>query len=140
MGGVITRRYIQIFGNSDIDKIILVTSPNHGVDDKVRDYCAVIGPEASCKDLDRDGDLMQKLNSEPTEYVSTYNIIGVGCNMGEESGDGVIKESSQYLVGAKNFYFEGKCDEINFEFFHEYILFPRRYPEVYRKILEILER
>ena len=139
MGGIVTRKYIQLFGNNDVDKVIFVTVPNHGVEDKVKDYCGVIGPEASCNDLDGNGIFMNELNNEPTEVVPTYNIIGIGCNMGDESGDGVIKNSSQYLEYAENYYFEGVCDEINFEFFHEYIIFPERYPEVYKKIYEILQ-
>jgi hypothetical protein len=139
MGGVVTRRYIQLFGNKDVDKVILVTVPNHGVEDKVKEYCGVIGPEASCNDLDRNGIFINELNNEPTENVPIYNIVGIGCNMGNEFGDGVIKNSSQYLESAENYYFEGVCNEINFEFFHEYILFPEIYPEVYNKIYEILQ-
>ena len=138
MGGVVARRYIQLFGGEDIDRAVLVTSPNHGVDDKVRDYCAVIGPEASCNDLNGDGIFMKDLNNNPSEEVPIYNIIGIGCNMGDESGDGVIKNSSQYLESANNYYFRGSCDEVNFRFFHEYILFPEVYPRVYEKIYDII--
>ena len=82
---------------------------------------------------------MNELNNKPTEKVPTYNIIGIGCKMGDESGDGVIKNSSQYLDTAENYYFKGYCNEINFEFFHEYITSPDLYPEVYNKIYEILQ-
>jgi len=138
MGGVVTRKYIQLFGGDDIDKAILVSSPNHGVEDKIRDYCAVIGPEASCNDLDKDGIFMKNLNNNLREEIPIYNIIGIGCNMGDDTGDGVIKNSSQYLEFAENYYFKGICDEINFKFFHESILFPELYPKVYDKIYEII--
>lgn len=139
MGGVVARRYIQIFGGDNIGKAILVTAPNHGVDDKIRDYCAVIGPEVSCNELDENSVFMKNLNSAPPPKIPIYNIIGIGCNMGDETGDGFIKNSSQYLQSAVNYYFSGTCYEPDFEFFHEYIIFPDRYPEVYAKIYEILK-
>jgi pimeloyl-ACP methyl ester carboxylesterase len=139
MGGIVTRRYLQIFGGENVEKAILVTSPNHGIDDKIRDYCAVIGPEVSCNELDKDSSFMADLNTAPISKVPIYNIVGVGCNMGAETGDGFIKNSSQYLDSATNYYFTGKCNEPNFEFFHEYIVFPDKYPAVYNKIYEILK-
>lgn len=139
MGGVVTRRYIQIFGGKDVEKIILITVPNHGIDDKIRDYCALIGPEASCRDLDKDSILINKINNAPTDIVPTHNIIGIGCNMGTETGEGIVKNSSQYLDYATNYYIKGVCNELNFEFFHETILYPDRYPEVYNIISKIIK-
>lgn len=139
MGGVVTRRYIQLFGDSNVEKAILVTTPNHGVSDKVRDYCAVIGPEVSCEDLDKDSAFMKELNSYWNSKIPIYNFIGIGCDMGDETGEGVVKNSSQYLDSAINYYFTGTCNELNFEFFHEYIVDPEKYPKVYNKIYEILK-
>ncbi|MCK9595890.1 hypothetical protein M0R19_01760 [Candidatus Pacearchaeota archaeon] len=138
MGGVVARRYIQIFGGENIDKLILLTVPNFGVDDKIRAYCALIGPEASCNDLDKDSILMNRLNNAPTEIVPTYNIIGIGCNMGSETGDGIVKNSSQYLSYATNYYIKGSCNELGFNFLHQNILNPNAYPESYNTIKEIL--
>lgn len=141
MGGVVTRRYIQIFGAGDIDKIILITVPNKGIDDKIKDYCGVIGPQESCDDLGKDSVLMNKLNNDPTEIVPTYNFIGIGCDMGAETGDGIIKNSSQYLETATdNFYFTGKCNEFSFDYFHEDLVDPELYPEVYNTLKEILSK
>lgn len=139
MGGVVARRYIQIFGGSNVEKAIFVTSPHHGIDDKIRDYCAVIGPEVSCRELDENSIFMNQLNNMGTEKIPIYNFVGTGCDMGDETGDGVIKNSSQYLETAKNYYFKGTCDEINFAFFHEYIIHPDKYPEVYNTLYEILK-
>lgn len=140
MGGVVARRYIQIFGGKDVEKLILITVPNHGVDDKVRDYCAVIGPEASCNDLSEDSILMNKLNNAPTDIVPTYNIVGIGCDMGDDTGDGIIKNSSQYLDYATNYYFNGTCNELSFGYFHEFIIDSDKYPEVYTMIRELLKK
>ncbi len=139
MGGLVARRYIQIFGGEDVDKAIYVTVPNHGVEGKVKDFCALIGPEIVCKELGKDSLLINKLNNAPTDIIPTYNIVGIGCNMGEDTGDGVIKNSSQYLDYATNYYVNGTCNELDFEFFHETILYPHRYPEAYEIIKQILK-
>jgi hypothetical protein len=82
---------------------------------------------------------MNELNNGPTDIVPTYNIIGIGCDMGTETGEGVLKNSSQYLDYATNYYVKGTCNELNFDFFHESIILPDRYPETYNLIKDILK-
>jgi hypothetical protein len=138
MGGVVTRRYIQIFGGDSVDKIILIDVPNHGISDKIKDYCAVIGSETACNDMKEDSVLINQVNNDETDFVPAYNIVGVGCNMGEETGDGIVKNSSQYLNYATNYYVNGTCNELSFLYFHETVLSPKLYPEVYEIIKKIL--
>jgi len=138
MGGVVTRRYIQIFGGNDLDKVILISVPNHGISDKVKDFCAVFGAETACNDMREDSILINQLNNAVTDSVEIHNIIGLGCNMGDEMGDGIIKMSSQYLDGSKNYYVNGTCNEVNFDFFHETILYPDVYPKVYNIVKKLL--
>ena len=140
MGGVVTRKYLQTFGGENVDKIILVTVPNHGIDGKTRDYCALLGAEVACKEMDKDSAFMKNLNSQTSAIVPTYNIIGVGCNMGDETGDGIIKNSSQYLSYATNYQISGTCDELSFKYLHEYIVYPDKYPETYVTIRDILRK
>lgn len=139
MGGIVTRRYVQIFGGENIDKAIFITVPNHGVEGKVRDYCSVIGPAASCNDLSKDSIFMNELNNKPTDTIPIYNIVGIGCQMGDETGDGIIKNSSQYLPSATNYYLKGTCNELAFVYFHEEIVYPEKYPEAYNLIVDILK-
>jgi hypothetical protein len=138
MGGVVTRRYLQIFGGDNVDKIILITVPNHGITDKIKDYCAVFGSETACNDMKSDSILINQVNNDETNLVSDYNIIGSGCNMGDETGDGIVKNSSQFLDYATNYYVNGTCNELNFDYFHESILSPKLYPEVYEILKKIL--
>jgi hypothetical protein len=138
MGGIVTRRYLQVFGGESIEKVILVTVPNHGISDKVRSYCAVFGAETACNDMNEESILMNQLNNVKEEFSEIYNIIGIGCNMGDETGDGIVKNSSQFLDSAKNYYVNGSCDEFDFEFFHETILYPNFYPEAYKIIKKLL--
>ncbi len=139
MGGVVTRKYVQTFGGKNVDEIIIVTAPNHGIDSKIRDYCALLGAEIACREMDKDSEFMKKLNLQSTELVPTYNIVGVGCNMGDETGDGIIKNSSQYLNSATNYQVKGICNELNFQYLHEYIVYPDKYPETYNIISNILK-
>jgi len=139
MGGLVTRKYVEVFGSADIDKIILTNTPNHGIDDNVRRYCAVIGPGAACSDMDKDSIFINKLNNAPIRDFPIYNLIGIGCSMGAETGDGIVKNSSQYLDYATNYYVMGSCDESNLEFFHETMINPNKYPETYEIISSILK-
>jgi len=140
MGGLVTRRYLQIFGGkNDIEKIILITVPNQGIEGNIKDYCSLIGSEAECKDMEKNSLLMNKLNNAPNVSMPVYNIVGLGCDMNGEQGDGVVKELSQYLDYADNYYVTGNCNEINLEFFHETILDPEKYPQTYEIIKEILK-
>jgi hypothetical protein len=139
MGGLVTRDYLRLFGSNNVDKVILVTAPNHGVDDKIRDYCSVLGSEKPCSEMDKDGQFIKNLNENDLGIVPTYNIIGIGCNMGNETGDGIIKNSSQYLSYANNYYVSGICDEVNFDYLHLDIIYPDKYPETYELIKDILD-
>jgi hypothetical protein len=138
MGGVVTRRYIQIFGGENVDKIILIDVPNHGISDKIKDYCSVFGSETACNDMKEDSVLINQVNNDDSHSVPVHNIVGIGCNMGVETGDGIVKNSSQYLSYATNYYVNGTCNELNLLYFHETILSPKLYPEVYEIIKKIL--
>ena len=141
MGGLVTRRYIQIFGEENLDKIILVTIPNHGIESQIKDYCSLIGSEKECEDMDENSLLINKLDNAPNITVPVYNIIGRGCytyNPGN-NGDGIVKESSQYLEYVINQYVEGSCDELKFNFLHKEILDPEKYPQAYEFIKEDLK-
>jgi hypothetical protein len=138
MGGLVIRDYLSLFGKNDVDKVILIDAPNHGVEDKIRDYCYVFGSAQTCGDMDKDSNFIKKLNNNSKAIVPTYNIIGIGCNMSSETGDGFIKNSSQYLSYATNYYVSGTCDEANFDFLHGDIILPDKYPEAYNFVKAVL--
>ena len=138
MGGLVTRRYVQVFGDSDIEKVIFITIPNHGIDGKVEDSCPILGEKSTCRDMSKEGIFINKLNNAPQPAFPITNIIGVGCNMGSETGDGIVKNSSQFLSYATNYYINGKCDEFSLDFLHGTIVNPQQYPEVYEIIQNAL--
>ncbi len=139
MGGLVARRYIQIFGGDSVDKLILITTPNNGIEGKVESYCGIFGPAVPCSEMDQGSLFLNQLNMAQTNTVPTYNIIGIGCNMGNETGDGILTNSTQYLDYATNFYVQGTCDELNFNYLHENIIYPDQYPEVYSIIKNIIQ-
>ncbi|VVB82387.1 Uncharacterised protein [uncultured archaeon] len=139
MGGLVARRYLQIFGGNDIDKLILVDVPNHGISGAIESYCGLFGQGLECSEMSQDSLFINNLNNNPTTNVPTYNIVGIGCSMNDETGDGIVTNSSQYLSYAKNYYIQGTCDELLLNFLHEYIVYPEYYAQTYAIIDEILK-
>lgn len=138
MGGLIARRYIQVFGEEDIDKLIFISVPNHGISGKAITVCPVFGTKLECNDMDKNSLFMNKLNNAPTPSIPIFNIIGIGCQTNGETGDGVVTNSSQYLGYAKNYYVNGTCKETEFTYLHTEILNLKENPETYGLIKSIM--
>jgi len=136
MGGIVSRRYLQIFGEESVDKIIILGTPNHGISEKIYDYCKLFGSSRECDDMKSDSLLINKLKQDVLE-IPVYNIIGVGCDMGGEDGDGIVENKTAYLSYAKNYYVNGTCPN-TFKFLHLDFVYPDKYPEVYEIIKEAL--
>jgi len=138
MGGLIVRRYVEVFGEGDIDKLILISVPNHGITGKSLTLCSVFGTKLECNDMDKDSLFLNKLNNAKAPNIPIYNIIGTGCITNRETGDGVVTNSSQYLNYASNYYVDGSCKESEFTYLHTEILKPEKYPETLGFIREFL--
>ena len=138
MGGLVTRRYIQLFSENDVDKIILIASPNHGIRGDVAQYCGIFGEANHCKDMKYDSVFMNNLNGGNKPNIPVYNIIGTGCDTYGEDGDGIVTSKSSFLDFANNFYVDGTCDNL-FDPLHARIVQPDEYPITYEKILDILK-
>ena len=140
MGGLVSRRYLELFGNSSVDKLIMVMTPNHGIDGSILSYCSIFGSELECKDMGKNSVFMNKLNNDARPAVPIYNIIGVGCNMDGENGDGIVTNSSAYLDFAENYYINGSCDELKFSYLHTEITSPDKHPEIVPLLKELIEK
>lgn len=138
MGGLVTRRYIQVFGSNDVDKIILIGTPNNGINGTTLRYCSIIGSSPECNDMDSSSVFINKLNRANESSVPIYNIIGIGCDTDGEDGDGIVKRSSAYLSYTENYYINGTCDS-SFYYLHSDLIKVDKYPEVYDLIKEILK-
>ena len=130
MGGLVSRRYMQIFGDNDVEKLVMIGTPNHGVSGLILTSCSIFGADSHCKALDEESLFLNKLNygKKPTINIST--IIGLGCLMDGEDGDGIVKNKSAYLDWADNHYVKGNCTGT--EFLHTKMLKVDKYPETYK--------
>ncbi|MFH0868027.1 MAG: alpha/beta fold hydrolase [Candidatus Woesearchaeota archaeon] len=140
MGGLVARSYIQIFGDESVDKLIMTTTPNKGISGKVDSYCPVLGENKECKDMSEDSIFIKKLNdpSKIPKNVKIYNIVGIGCKMGNETGDGIVTKKNQELEYAENYYINGTCTGLQ-GLLHIQIRDIDKYPEVYEIIRSILK-
>lgn len=136
MGGLVARRYVQLFGNESVDKLIMIGTPNGGISGTTATLCPIFGAIAECNDLTSGSLFLNKLNGDPTEYVKTYNIIGTGCGMNGEDGDGVVLSKNAVLNGSVEYHVNGNCSGV--DLFHVEMLKPSKYPEVYNIVRDIL--
>ncbi|MBI4017190.1 MAG: alpha/beta fold hydrolase, partial [Candidatus Aenigmarchaeota archaeon] len=62
MGGLVARRYIQIFGEDYIDKLVMIGTPNKGISGAVGNYCGFVGESRECQDMQENSLFINKLN------------------------------------------------------------------------------
>lgn len=140
MGGLVARRYVQIFGEGDIDKLITISTPNKGIAGAISDYCSLIGENRECQDMQENSLFINKLNDplkQPVK-VKLYSIIGQGCQMKFGDGDGIVSTKNAKLENAKLYFVNGTCGGVFGAVLHTDILDIERYPETYRVVAEIL--
>ncbi len=137
MGGLVSRRYLQIFGENSVDKLIMIGTPNNGISKKIYDYCKLFGSAVECDNMDAGSLFINKVNQDVLQ-IPTYNIIGLGCDMSGQNGDGIVENSSAYLSFARNYYINGTCPG-TFDFLHLNMVYPEQYPEVYKIVTDALK-
>ncbi|MDP3989921.1 MAG: alpha/beta hydrolase [archaeon] len=132
MGGLVTRRYMQIFGSENVAKLITIGTPHQGIQGSVASYCDIIGEQRECNDMNADSVFMNKLTNGELPSIPIVTIIGVGCDMDGEQGDGIVTESRAQLTGAKKYVITGTCN--TFTPLHTEMLDINSFPEVYSAI------
>lgn len=139
MGGLVARRYVQIFGEDDVDKLIMIATPNKGISGLIGDYCGLVGENRECEDMHENSLFINKVNDplKQPEKTKLYAIIGQGCQMKFGNGDGVVLDENAKLENAKLFYVNGTCNAFG-ETLHTEILNVGKYTEIYWIITEIL--
>lgn len=137
MGGLVARRYIQIFGEDKIEKLILIGTPNKGIAGNTADYCPWIGEQLECRDMNSDSLFINKMNQQKNFEIPVYNLVGTGCKMDSDKGDGIVLEKNAMMDNAKNFIINGTCKGL--EKLHTKLLDIDTYPEVYFVIQEALK-
>jgi pimeloyl-ACP methyl ester carboxylesterase len=129
MGGLVSRRYLQLFGEDSVDRLILLAVPNFGVEGIVDRSCSVFGASEECNDLSVGSDFLEDLNSGSVPNLKVYNLIGEGCSIAGASGDGIVESKRAYIPFAINRYFFGSCEGVYF--LHEKVLDPSIVPEAF---------
>ena len=141
MGSLVARRYVQIFGENDIDKLIMIATPIKGISSEVSSYCGYVGENRECRDMQENSLFINKLNDplkQPTK-VKLYAIIGQGCQMKSGDGDGVVLSENAKLDNAKLHYVNGTCGGFFGDTLHTEILNINKYPATYNLVKEILK-
>ncbi|MGV8150233.1 MAG: esterase/lipase family protein [Candidatus Woesearchaeota archaeon] len=134
MGGLVVRRYVQKYGPERINKLILIGTPNNGIDDRIYTYCKLFGNEKECDDMHHNSSFILEV-SKTYPMPETYLIIGKGCDMNGYDGDGIVLTSSSEMKGYKTYYIEGNCTTTGY--MHSAML--EKYPQVTKIIIELLE-
>ena len=136
MGGLVSRKYIQLYGQDSVSKLILVAVPNKGIVGEISSFCPVLGESKECDDMEVNSTFMQELAQANNLTIPNYAIIGTGCTMLNGKGDGIVLEKNAKLEGATTFTIKGDCSG---GFLHTKINDPKLYPKAYGIIKEILE-
>jgi len=137
MGGLIARRYIQIFGNESVDKLILIATPSKGIEGSILTYCKFFGAELECRDMDKNSLFINKLNVKPIN-VNTFTIVGSGCTSDSQSSDGIVLEKNAKLNNTTEFIIQGTC--AGTKLLHNTILDITQYPQTYDTLMQILRQ
>jgi|GEM_PF-1442185 len=132
MGGLVARRYIQVFGSESVSKLLLIGTPNYGVTTEISNYCPVIGEQLECRDLSENSLFLNKLNREALPSIPIYNIVGTGCSLSGKDSDGIVLKEKAELPGVNNYYVNGSCSGTNL--LHTEMLNVNSYPKVYQII------
>ena len=137
MGGLVARRYIQIFGDDKVEVLVMIGTPNKGISGQVAELCPVIGENLECRDMQRDSLFIKKLNSRENPTIPVYTIIGRGCMIDGQPSDGIVKAESAALEWTNNTYINGTCKGI--DPLHTEMLNVEKYPKVYEVVKEAIE-
>ncbi|HYD03432.1 MAG TPA: alpha/beta fold hydrolase [Alphaproteobacteria bacterium] len=142
MGGLVVRRYLQIFGDENVGKVILIGTPNHGITERTYAFCKLFGATNECDDMKEGGLFLRKLNDQTNTAVvdEMYLVIGRGCDTDGEDGDGIVVAENSLIksIPEENIlYVQGSCSGTNS--LHNVLLDTSKYPEVYWFVKEKLK-
>lgn len=137
MGGLVARRYVQLFGDSAVASLVLVAPPNEGVSGRVAGLCPWLGEDKECREISAGSAMLARINDPSRQSSVPITVIyGTGCDMDGVDGDGVVVVESSVLFGAENIEVAGSCS--GSAVLHVTLLDPSLYPAVVEVIKEIL--
>jgi len=138
MGGLVSREYLMLFGESSVDKLITIASPHKGISGRTLYFCKLIGSEKECDEMSKESIFMKRLNSYRPN-INIYNIIGSGCLVDNKDSDGVVYLEDAKLGYGEEYVIKGNCTDVFKTDLHSKLLNPEEYYETFNLILEILK-
>lgn len=140
MGGLVVRRYLQLFGEESVHKAVLIGTPNHGTEGRTRQLCGILGEEKECVDMEAGSVFLRKLDDPVMrpERVQFTTIAGTGCTVNGEDADGVATAESVALDFADNHLINGSCEDLFGTELHSKMLDVVAYPQVYAIVRDTL--
>ena len=142
MGGLVVRRYMQVFGTENIGTVILIATPNNGISDRTYNLCKIFGASNECEDMRSNGLFINKLNdySSQPDIKNLYLVVGRGCDTDGVDGDGIVSVNNSLMSIVPDshvLYVNGTCSGTTF--LHNELLNIDKYPEVYNFVKEKLK-
>ncbi|MDO8740473.1 MAG: alpha/beta hydrolase [Candidatus Woesearchaeota archaeon] len=143
MGGLVSRAYIKSYGGqSKVDKLIEIGSPNHGIYGwLISGLCDNVHPGQECKDMQHNSSFLDNLNAndETPGSIKYMTLAGDCCSTNGERWDETIRVNSVRLEGAQNIIIEGNEVPGIFDTFHGTLISPSKVPEVYTHVKEFIK-
>jgi hypothetical protein len=138
MGGLVARKYLQKYQPTNVPKLIMIGTPNKGIEGFVKTICSTTGATEECEDMNTNSEFIKNLNNNNKEFTNTdiYMLYGTGCKMGKAEGDGVVLVKNAILEGAENIEIKGDCEGLHF--LHSSMLNPEKYNKVYVELIKLI--
>lgn len=137
MGGLVARRYLQVFGSADVAALIMIGTPNHGINGSIATLCPLLGADKECSEMRASSSMLATLNDPSLQPSVPMTVIaGSGCSTGGQDGDGVVTVASAELPQAATIIVQGSCGGT--DTLHTAMLDPTRYPVVYAALRGLL--
>ena len=141
MGGLVAREYIRRYGSQNVDTLITIGTPNHGIYSYINSLCQVghSGPE--CEDMQSNSAFLRQLNNDETPGDTKYITIAGDCCLDTENKpwDETVRVESVALNDATNIMIKGEGIP-GIGTFHGELVKPSKVPEVYGKIINFLSQ
>jgi pimeloyl-ACP methyl ester carboxylesterase len=143
MGGLVVRRYMQVFGTDSLGTVILISTPNDGISSATYNLCKLFGASNECEDMKSDGLFIKKLNdlSNQPDMSKTYLVVGKGCSTDGVDGDGVVTLNNsviKMISSSHILYVDGNCSGTSL--LHNNVMNVYDYPKVYTFVKSKLEQ
>jgi len=141
MGGLVAREYIRKHGTFNVNKIITIGTPNHGIwNDGWNFGCSWVHPGPECQEMQHDSPFIKILNAgdETSGNIGYLTIAGSCAYNGEDYYDEVIRVGSVKLDGAVNKVINrNECSGTGT--FHGRLILPSQVSETYNYVVEFLK-